>query len=244
MELGAGTVSAIISEWKAEIGIPTADSLRHFSTELRRLGVTASQCVLGCRILGVLGKIGIDEENFESFASQVYQRCQSKDVTAQAIVECSQEILHLAEKIPISRIPQYVKMIVEKQDLEQELRILRNDQATAKKEREEALKNSQITNQNIDEFIGLKSMLTNSGLSLGGFSELHKLARVFGNVRDCSYEPGTITTKLSAIDNLQDRQMRLQENVATEEKELHKTVNELSEAREKVVPLSDEPGIV
>ena len=51
MELGAGTISAIVSEWKAEIGIPTADSLRHFSTELRRLGVTASQCVLGCRIL-------------------------------------------------------------------------------------------------------------------------------------------------------------------------------------------------
>ena len=51
MELGAGTISAIVSEWKAEIGIPTVDSLRHFSTELRRLGVTASQCVLGCRIL-------------------------------------------------------------------------------------------------------------------------------------------------------------------------------------------------
>ena len=125
-------------------------------------------------------------------------------------------------------------MIVEKQDLEQELRILRNDQATAKKEREEALKNSQITNQNIDEFIGLKSMLTNSGLSLGSFSELHKLARVLGNVRDCSYEPGTITTKLSAIDNLQDRQMKLQENVATEEKELHKTVNELAKLEKRL----------
>ena len=43
MELEAGTLSAIVSEWKVEIGIPTADSLRHFSTELRRLGVTASQ---------------------------------------------------------------------------------------------------------------------------------------------------------------------------------------------------------
>ena len=36
MELGAGTLSAIVSEWKVEIGIPAADSLRHFSTELRR----------------------------------------------------------------------------------------------------------------------------------------------------------------------------------------------------------------
>ncbi|MGA9936029.1 MAG: hypothetical protein WBP83_13010 [Nitrososphaeraceae archaeon] len=81
MGLGAGTISAIISEWKAEIGIPNADTLRQFSTELRRLGITASQCVLGCRILGVLRKIRIDEENLESFVSQMYQRCQSKSIT-------------------------------------------------------------------------------------------------------------------------------------------------------------------
>ena len=114
MELGAGTLSAIVSEWKVEIGIPTADSLRHFSTELRRLGVTASQCVLGCRILGVLGKIGIDEENLESFAFHLYQSCQRKDIMPEAIVECSQEILSLSktEKIPISRIPQYVEKMI------------------------------------------------------------------------------------------------------------------------------------
>ena len=112
MELGAGTLSAIVSEWKVEIGIPTA--LRHFSTELRRLGVTASQCVLGCRILGVLGKIGIDEENLESFAFHLYQSCQRKDIMPEAIVECSQEILSLSktEKIPISRIPQYVEKMI------------------------------------------------------------------------------------------------------------------------------------
>ena len=93
MELGAGTLSAIVSEWKAEIGIPTADSLRHFSTELRRLGVTASQCALGCRILGVLRRMGIDEENLESFAIHLYQSCQRKDIMPEAIVECSQALL-------------------------------------------------------------------------------------------------------------------------------------------------------
>ena len=91
MGLGAGTISAIISEWKAEIGIPNANTLRQFSTELRRLGITASQCVLGCRILGVLRKLRVDEENLESFVSQVYQKCQSRSITPEAIVECSQE---------------------------------------------------------------------------------------------------------------------------------------------------------
>lgn len=227
MGLGAGTISAIISEWKAEIGIPNADTLRQFSTELRRLGITASQCVLGCRILGVLRKLRVDEENVESFVSQVYQRCQSKSITPQAIVDCSQEILSMAEKTSISRIPQIVQtMIVEKQELEQELRILRMDQVIAKKEREEALKNSKIAISNINEFIGLKDMLSKSGLSFDNLSEINKLARVLYNVKGCSYEPRTITTKLSAIDNLQERQLELQEKVVIEEQRLNKTVRE------------------
>jgi len=177
MGLGAGTISAIISEWKAEIGIPNANTLRQFSTELRRLGITASQCVLGCRILGVLRKLRVDEENLESFASQVYQKCQSRSITPEAIVECSEEVLSMAEKTPISRIPQIVQtMIVEKQELEQELQILRRDQAIAKKEREEALKNSQITIRNINEFIGLKNMLSKSELSFDNLPEIKKLA--------------------------------------------------------------------
>jgi hypothetical protein len=39
MGLGAGTISAIISERKAEIGIPNADTLRQFSTELRTIPI-------------------------------------------------------------------------------------------------------------------------------------------------------------------------------------------------------------
>jgi len=216
MGLGARTVSAIISEWRAEIGIPTAETLRLFSTALRRLGVTALQCVLGCRILGLLRKMGIDEEHLESFASQLYQKCRSKDISPQAIVECSQEILSIAEKIPISRIPHYVEKM--KQDLEKELGNLRRDQASAKKEHEEALKNCRLTIRNINEFIGLKEMLSKSGLSFDNLPEINKLARVLNNVKYCSYEPSTITAKLSAIDNFQERQLKLQENVVIEEK--------------------------
>ncbi|MGI0042835.1 MAG: hypothetical protein ACRD47_03910 [Nitrososphaeraceae archaeon] len=235
MGLGAGTISAIISEWKAEIGIPNADTLRQFSTELRRLGITASQCVLGCRILGVLRKLRVESENLESFVSQVYQKCQSKSIIPEAIVECSQEVLSMAEKTPISRIPQIVQtMIVEKQELEQELRILRRDQAIAKKELEEALKNSQFTIHNINEFISLKNMLSKSELSFDNLPEINKLARVLYKVKECSYEPRTITTKLSAIDNLQERQLKLQENVAIEEQKLNKTVHERVENEKRL----------
>lgn len=199
------------------------------------MGITASQCILGCRILGVLRKLRVDEENLESFVSQVYQRCQSKSITPEAIVECSQEILSMAEKTSISRIPQIVQtMIVEKQQLEQELRILRKDQAIVKKEPEEALKNSQITIRNINEFIGLKDMLSKSELSFDNLHEINKMARVLYNVKECSNEPRTITTKLSTIDNLQERQLKLQENVASQEQRLNKTVLERVENEKRL----------
>ena len=61
----------------------------------------------------MLGKIGIDEENLESFAFHLYQSCHIS-IMPEAIVECSQEILSLSktEKIPISRIPQYVEKMI------------------------------------------------------------------------------------------------------------------------------------
>lgn len=47
ISIGAGTVTNIISEWKEEIGIPTADTLRILATELKKLNINASQCAKG-----------------------------------------------------------------------------------------------------------------------------------------------------------------------------------------------------
>ena len=51
ISMGAGTVTNIISEWKEEIGMPTADTLRILATELKRLNINASQCVRGFNLL-------------------------------------------------------------------------------------------------------------------------------------------------------------------------------------------------
>ena len=76
-------------------------------------------------------------------------------------MECSQEILSMAENTPITRIPQHIQtMIEEKQELVQELRILRRDVASAKKEREDALKNNQTSVRKIREFVSLEDKLS------------------------------------------------------------------------------------
>jgi hypothetical protein len=77
-------------------------------------------------------------------------------------------------------------------------------------------------------------MLSKSGLSFDNFPEINKMAKVLHNVKQCSYDPRTITTKLSAIDNLQDRQLKLQEKVAIEKQSLDHIINEQVEDEKKL----------
>jgi hypothetical protein len=131
--MGAGTVTNIISEWKEEIGIPTADTLRELATELKRFNINASQCAKGYRLVNIINNLGAqEEENIESFLTQIYKLCTSKIIPPEAIVNISQQIVALGETIPFSQIPEYMQQkIEEKQRLEQEIRTLRETKLSA-----------------------------------------------------------------------------------------------------------------
>ena len=137
MSMGAGTVTNIISEWKEEIGIPTADTLRVLATELKRLNINALQCAKGYRLLNIINNLGVqeEEENIESFLTQIYKLCTSKNIPPEVIVNISQQIVALGETIPFSQIPEYMQQkIEEKQRLEQEIKTLRETKLSAQNE--------------------------------------------------------------------------------------------------------------
>jgi outer membrane murein-binding lipoprotein Lpp len=218
-----------------KIGVPTTDSLRQFGIELRRLKMTPSDCASGCRIFNVVKKLGIGEENFKSFALQIYEICKSKGISAREIVEFSQQIISMAGRVPISLLPEYIDaMNAEKQSLEQELKTLREDKKTALKERDDALKNSKITIDTINEYTRTKDLLVQSGLSFDDRSEINKLVKVIDSLRGCSYEPKMMTAKLFAIDNLLAKHQKLQDNVATEEQRLNEVIRYRMEGEQRL----------
>lgn len=64
-ELAAGTVSNIVGEWRHELGYPTADALRQLAIDLKRLGITTTECAVGFRTVNTIKKLGLvaaDEE--------------------------------------------------------------------------------------------------------------------------------------------------------------------------------------
>jgi len=234
MQLGTGTVSTIILEWKKNIGIPDADTLRQFATELRRSSINTSECALGYRLLNLLAKLGVDDEDLESFVNKVYRQCQECNIAPHEIVETSQQILSIRGSHPISQLPDHIKkQVVEAERLENELKRLREEKTNAQKERDEALKGSKMTSNAIDDFIRLKRRLDKFGLSFEE-SKIPKLVKVLHELQHSGYEPIMITEKLSSIGSLQTREDELQISITNKEERLRKSTEECVRYEEKL----------
>jgi outer membrane murein-binding lipoprotein Lpp len=245
ISMGAGTVTNIISEWKEEIGIPTADTLRILATELKRLNINASQCAKGYRLLNIINNFGAqEEENIESFLTQIYKLCTSKNIPPEAIVNISQQIVALGETIPFSQIPEYMQQkIEEKQRLEQEIRTLRETKLSAQNECDEALRSSNITIDTLHEYMRLREcLLEEYSLSIDD-DTLPKLINVISNLKHSGYDAKTITKKLSNINNLQTREKELQSQVDGLEARLKEAKQGYSIAEEKLASSKQVLGV-
>jgi outer membrane murein-binding lipoprotein Lpp len=245
--MGAGTVTKIISVWKEEIGIPTANALRELATELKRLNINALQCAKGYRLLNIINNLGAQEEaNIESFLSQIYKLCVSKNIAPEVIVKISAKILELDdETIPFTQIPEYIQQKVkEKQRLEQEIKTLRETKLSAQNECDEALRSSNITIDTLHEYMRLREcLLEEYSLSIDDDDTLPKLINVISNLKHSGYDAKTITKKLSNINNLQTREKELQSQVDAIEVRLKRAEQDHSIAEEKLASNNQALGV-
>jgi hypothetical protein len=107
--LSAGSVSNIISERRNALTVPIADALRGLGIILRKSGITASECALGFRLASIMKGIGIDEDNFGHFISEVYTKCKDIGLQPENITNILKQILDLSGSIPLSEIPEHIQ---------------------------------------------------------------------------------------------------------------------------------------
>jgi len=74
-------------------------------------------------MLMMLKKYGIkdDDENQEKvpyFLKEIYTKCQEVELKPQQVIDYISDILKFSEEIPLFQIPEYLKKIEEKKDLE------------------------------------------------------------------------------------------------------------------------------
>jgi phage shock protein A len=192
--------------------------------------------------LNIVNKLGAQETNIESFITQIYTLCTSKNISPELIIQVSAQLAALDETIPVSQIPEYIhQKIEEKQHLEQEVKRLRETKESAQSECDEALNNSSTTINTLHEYTYLRDFLEESGLSIDDDEDnLTKLINVIYNLKHSGYDAKTITKNLSNINSLQTKEQELQSQVDKMEGRLRRAEQEYSVTEEKLASCKQE----
>ena len=94
--LSAGAVTNIVNEWSQALGSPAADELRELATTLKKVGINAAQCAMGFRVATTMNRLRVKEDNFESFISDIYNRCSNLGLAPENIAPLLQDLLQFS----------------------------------------------------------------------------------------------------------------------------------------------------
>ena len=106
--ISTGGVTNIVNEWRNNIGAYIAENLRELSISLKKANITPVQCSTGFRVAKIMQRLGITEEQFESFMSDIYDRCQKLELGPDQIEKYLTETINLSKIVFPSQIPNYI----------------------------------------------------------------------------------------------------------------------------------------
>ena len=205
--LSAGAVTNIINQWRRGLSYPLADDLRELAVTFKKIGITATQCVLGFRLATIMIKLGVNEQEFEYFISQIYNDSKNLDLQPDKIAYYLDELLKFSKDMSLSQIPDYIKQKTnEKSKLEKDIEELQEKikQLEEEKLAAEELLNASLENESRTSFIltwysNLKTELNKYKIPLEDVSLFVKAIRGLG---EYGYDIDKIIAELSEIDFL------------------------------------------
>jgi hypothetical protein len=221
--VSAGAVTYIINEFRNHLAVSDADALRELGIMFSKLGITAPQCATGFRLASILKDLGVDEDNFGNFVSQIYNQCKDIGLQPECIAYNTKQILDLSGSVSLSQIPDYIQeKTKEKRKLEEDIEKLKTKELDARTELMLALDEKQATLAELEQFSPLKVELDKLGISV---EDIPRTINIIRGVQKSGYDVDTIKQVFSAweascaihaqleksIEDLTDKQRNLQE---------------------------------
>jgi hypothetical protein len=202
--ISGGAVTNITNEWRQAIDFPIADELRELAVTLKKIGITPGECAIGCRVSMVMNRMGVGNDQLQSFLSDVYKRSVDLGLTPQNIASYIRELLEFSNTLVLSQIPAYLEQKkLEKDQLEKEVQELKVDKEQLQLEKsdsqnmlEMAKADYNTTTQQLEWYSGLKKELTKYGIPV---DDVSYLAKVVDGVRALGYNPAKITNEVSDL---------------------------------------------
>ncbi len=216
--ISQGSVSNIVAEWKRGLTIPLADDLRDLGIMLKNANMTAPQCAKGFRAVQILEGLGINEDDLGSFISEIYQRCKEIGLDSHKVADNVKQLLKLSESIPLWQIPEYISdKTREKENLEESIRCLREQESQARMSLERALKYRKLSLERLNDFCELRYRLEETGISL---DSIEPFVKALEGAKKLGYDTDRMVRMLSSFDVSLLMQAELEKSISFQEMKL------------------------
>jgi hypothetical protein len=226
--ISQGAVSNIIAAWKTGLGYPSADDLRELSMILKRSGINAQQCAMGFRLAKMIQDLGVNEDNFRTFISEIYQHCSEIGLRPQNVAENVKQLLILSESIPLWQIPQYIAdKTTEKREIEEDIRRLHEQQSQTRRSLEIALKENKESITQLNKYCELKTRLEKTGMSM---DDPELFAQALEGARKFKANPERVAILATNFDASSAMQAQLEQSVNSLKSKLEQVTNDCARA--------------
>jgi hypothetical protein len=205
--IGAGTVSSVISDYKVALETLDFDSIRQLALEIRKQQLNWSDLGSRFRLYNYFIKSGATEDKIESFIDNI----SSSNIPPEKVIELVNQLFNISksESIPLDQVPGYVgEKLQEKQKIDEDI-----------KQANDVLQSKNVNIETIDEYIRVSEKLNEYNLS---FQDIDKLLNVLVNAKENGFDGKKIVGKLRKIKRLKKKEEGLKNNCTIFAKQLTK----------------------
>jgi hypothetical protein len=192
--IGEGTVSGIVSEFKIGLDNSEFEAARELALQAKKQGLNLSGLASNFRLHKFIRKSGANEDKIETFIANIH----SSDIPPEKVIELVNELFNTSksESIPLDQVPVYIKeKLGEKQKIDEEI-----------KQADSTLRSKNVNIEAINQHIQLNEELKKYGLST---KDIHRLIDVLLAAKEYRYSPGKIVAKLRGIKHLENKENKL-----------------------------------
>ena len=229
----------IINEWRNNIGAYIAEDLRELSLSLKKASLTPIQCSIGFRVTKIMQRLGITEDQFDFFMSDIYDRCQKLELGPDQIEKYLLETINISKIVFPSQIPNYIitkKTEIENlqdkvENLEKVISNL-NIQKTVTEKRLNSLADSNnISREAITWYKDIKNAFENTGISIDNVSTFIHCLNLMRRER---YDIDKILKKFVEYENVDDLQDFHQTTIDMHKTNLNALLKQESSIQEQI----------
>jgi hypothetical protein len=163
--------------------------------------------------------LGVTEDSFESFMSDIYKRCNNLGLTPESIASYLTNLVEFSKTVPLSLISEYIqqkadeknKLEEEIQKLKDQIKILNEEKSSSELRRTSALNEEHMTRVELKSYSDLKKELGAYGISID--KDIPKFVKLVEGIGKDGYDVDKVISEFSDIKSTRNEYWSYQESM-------------------------------